>query len=147
MARRSLAGMLSWMLRQGGADAIDARLADVLPILPQIKIPILFVTGLRDDIAPTENAHEMVAAVRSRGTQLVELAARHSPHHDAPGLYERAVLDFLARIVRGGEMMDQVERWLLTEALRDHGGNKTETAVTLGITREGLHKKLAKFGI
>jgi len=45
------------------------------------------------------------------------------------------------------EMMDQVERWLLTEALRDHGGNKTRTAVTLGITREGLHKKLAKFGV
>jgi Nif-specific regulatory protein len=45
------------------------------------------------------------------------------------------------------EMMDQVERWLLTEALRDHGGNKTKTAITLGITREGLHKKLAKFGV
>jgi Nif-specific regulatory protein len=45
------------------------------------------------------------------------------------------------------EMMDQVERWLLTEALREHGGNKTKTAVTLGITREGLHKKLAKFGV
>jgi Nif-specific regulatory protein len=45
------------------------------------------------------------------------------------------------------EMMDQVERWLLQEALRDHGGNKTKTAVTLGITREGLHKKLAKFGL
>jgi transcriptional regulator with GAF, ATPase, and Fis domain len=45
------------------------------------------------------------------------------------------------------DMMEQVERWLLTEALRDHGGNKTKTAATLGITREGLHKKLAKFGI
>jgi Nif-specific regulatory protein len=45
------------------------------------------------------------------------------------------------------EMMDQVERWLITEALREHGGNKTKTAVTLGITREGLHKKLAKFGV
>ncbi|HEU4726568.1 MAG TPA: sigma 54-interacting transcriptional regulator, partial [Kofleriaceae bacterium] len=45
------------------------------------------------------------------------------------------------------EMMDQVERWLITEALRDHGGNKTKTAITLGITREGLHKKLAKFGV
>ncbi|HMG21416.1 MAG TPA: sigma 54-interacting transcriptional regulator [Kofleriaceae bacterium] len=45
------------------------------------------------------------------------------------------------------EMMDQVERWLITEALRDHGNNKTKTAVTLGITREGLHKKLAKFGV
>ncbi|HEY4182868.1 MAG TPA: sigma 54-interacting transcriptional regulator [Kofleriaceae bacterium] len=45
------------------------------------------------------------------------------------------------------EMMDQVERWLLTEALREHNNNKTKTAVTLGITREGLHKKLAKFGV
>lgn len=45
------------------------------------------------------------------------------------------------------EMMGQVERWLLVEALRDHNGNKTKTAQTLGITREGLHKKLNKFGI
>jgi len=45
------------------------------------------------------------------------------------------------------EMMEQVERWLLAEALREHGGNKTRTAATLGITREGLHKKLAKFGV
>ncbi|MEZ4360686.1 MAG: sigma 54-interacting transcriptional regulator [Kofleriaceae bacterium] len=45
------------------------------------------------------------------------------------------------------EMMEQVERWLITEALRDHGNNKTKTAATLGITREGLHKKLAKFGL
>jgi Nif-specific regulatory protein len=45
------------------------------------------------------------------------------------------------------EMIEQVERWLLTEALREHDGNKTRTAQTLGITREGLHKKLAKFGL
>jgi Nif-specific regulatory protein len=43
------------------------------------------------------------------------------------------------------ERMDEVERWLLAEALREHGGNKTRTAEALGITREGLHKKLAKF--
>ena len=45
------------------------------------------------------------------------------------------------------EMMEQVERWLITEALREHGGNKTKTAATLGITREGLHKKIAKFNV
>jgi Nif-specific regulatory protein len=45
------------------------------------------------------------------------------------------------------DMMEQVERWLIAEALRDHGGNKTRTAHTLGITREGLHKKLSKFGM
>jgi Nif-specific regulatory protein len=45
------------------------------------------------------------------------------------------------------DMMEEVERWLLAEALREHGGNKTKTAETLGITREGLHKKLAKYGM
>jgi Nif-specific regulatory protein len=45
------------------------------------------------------------------------------------------------------EVMEQVERWVLQEALREHGGNKSRAAVTLGITREGLHKKLAKFGL
>ncbi len=45
------------------------------------------------------------------------------------------------------EMMDQLERWLLIEALREHQNNKTKAAATLGITREGLHKKLRAFGL
>ena len=45
------------------------------------------------------------------------------------------------------EMMDQLERWLLIEALREHGNNKTAAAKNLGITREGLHKKLRAFGL
>ena len=45
------------------------------------------------------------------------------------------------------EMLDAVEKYVLLEALRDHNHNKTNTAKTLGITREGLHKKLRQFGI
>jgi len=45
------------------------------------------------------------------------------------------------------EMTDQIERWLLIEALREHDNNKTAAAKTLGITREGLHKKLRGFGL
>ena len=45
------------------------------------------------------------------------------------------------------EMVDQVERHILIEALRDHGNNKTAAAKTLGITREGLHKKLKQLGM
>ena len=45
------------------------------------------------------------------------------------------------------EMMDQLERWLLIEALREHNNNKTAAAKSLGITREGLHKKLRAFGL
>jgi transcriptional regulator with GAF, ATPase, and Fis domain len=45
------------------------------------------------------------------------------------------------------EMLDSVEKYVLLEALREHNNNKTSTAKTLGITREGLHKKLRQFGI
>ena len=45
------------------------------------------------------------------------------------------------------EMMDQLERWLLIESLREHDNNKTAAAKTLGITREGLHKKLRGYGL
>jgi Nif-specific regulatory protein len=45
------------------------------------------------------------------------------------------------------EMVEQVEKWILLEALREHDNNKTATAKTLGITREGLHKKLKNYGL
>ncbi len=45
------------------------------------------------------------------------------------------------------ETMDQIERWLLVESLREHDNNKTAAAKSLGITREGLHKKLRSFGL
>lgn len=40
------------------------------------------------------------------------------------------------------EMLEQVEKYFLVECLREHDNNKTAAAKTLGITREGLHKKL-----
>jgi Nif-specific regulatory protein len=45
------------------------------------------------------------------------------------------------------EVMDQVERHVVAETLREHGGNKTSAAKALGITREGLHKKLKQLGL
>jgi Nif-specific regulatory protein len=71
------------------------------------------------------------------------------PEHLSPRI--RQVESLLDRIapkkgtLKG--MMAQVERWILAEALRDHGNNKSATAKTLGITREGLHKKLSKYGM
>ncbi|RYZ02549.1 MAG: FHA domain-containing protein [Myxococcales bacterium] len=45
------------------------------------------------------------------------------------------------------EMMDRVERRILTRTLATHGNNKTAAAKALGITREGLHKKLKGLGL
>jgi transcriptional regulator with GAF, ATPase, and Fis domain len=45
------------------------------------------------------------------------------------------------------EMMDRVEKRILARVLEAHGNNKTAAAKALGITREGLHKKLKGFGM
>jgi Nif-specific regulatory protein len=45
------------------------------------------------------------------------------------------------------EIMDRYEKRILIQALAAHGNNKTSAAKTLGITREGLHKKLKGFGL
>ncbi|GMV18134.1 MAG: hypothetical protein AMXMBFR56_63580 [Polyangiaceae bacterium] len=45
------------------------------------------------------------------------------------------------------DMVERVEKYFILETLREHGNNKTSAAKTLGITREGLHKKLKQLGI
>lgn len=45
------------------------------------------------------------------------------------------------------EMMAYLEKQLLERALNEHDRNKTNTAKALGITREGLHKKLTRFSM
>ena len=45
------------------------------------------------------------------------------------------------------DMLEEVERFLILQCLKEHDGNKTRAAEALGITREGLHKKLSRFGL
>ena len=45
------------------------------------------------------------------------------------------------------EMVEHVEKLFILQSLREHGNNKTAAAKSLGITREGLHKKLRQLGI
>ena len=79
----------------------------------------------------------------------VEDDAFVQPEHLSPKI--RQAENVLGRVAPAKgtlkEMMEQVERWMLLDALKDHNNNKSQTAKTLGITREGLHKKLKSFGI
>ncbi len=43
--------------------------------------------------------------------------------------------------------LDDLERWAIPEALRRTGGNKTQAAELLGISRETLANKLKKYGL
>jgi pimeloyl-ACP methyl ester carboxylesterase len=96
---RSLAGVMNAMVQAGGGDDIDARRGDLMPVLPRIRVPVLFISGLSDDISPTTNTYKMIAAVKSHGTRIIELHAGHETYHDAPVPYEAAVLRFLSSVV------------------------------------------------
>jgi DNA-binding NtrC family response regulator len=52
-----------------------------------------------------------------------------------------------SRPVNLKEIMLDVERQLLTEALARHGGNVTRAAETLGLSRQTFNYKLRKFGL
>jgi Nif-specific regulatory protein len=43
--------------------------------------------------------------------------------------------------------MDRIEAWLIRRALEQHGQRRTATARKLGITREGLYKKMKRLNI
>lgn len=45
------------------------------------------------------------------------------------------------------EAIDRKEREVILRALEENGGNKTKTALSLGISRRSLHRKIQKYGI
>jgi Nif-specific regulatory protein len=63
----------------------------------------------------------------------------------------RAVIEPARELVHEGETLREtlarIETWLLRRALDRHGGRRAETARALGITREGLYKKMKRLGI
>jgi Nif-specific regulatory protein len=45
------------------------------------------------------------------------------------------------------QTLGRIEAWLIRRALERYGGNRTETARQLAVTREGLYKKMKRFNI
>jgi Nif-specific regulatory protein len=94
------------------------------------------------------NVRELENEVQRLVIQL-EPAEEVRPGHISPRI--RRVDALVGEISpQGGslrEMMDDVERWIIRRTLDETGGNRTAAAKRLGISREGLHKKLVKLQI
>jgi transcriptional regulator with PAS, ATPase and Fis domain len=45
------------------------------------------------------------------------------------------------------EMVEALEKSVLVEKLREHNGNKTRVARELGLSRNGLMKKIQRYGL
>ena len=104
----------------------------------------------------TQSALELLAAyawpgnVRELQNEIQRLVIQADPdgvidERLLSGKLRRAAGAVVAPLTATGtlkEMLEDVERKYVKQALLDHGNNKTSTAKALGITREGLHKKL-----
>ncbi|WP_374436225.1 sigma-54-dependent transcriptional regulator [Inhella sp.] len=95
------------------------------------------------------NVRELKAVVESAGAllmpgqrevdaELLRLAAGEAPAEEPAAPLTGGLLD---------NAMDELERRMLREALLASGGNQSEAARQLGISRVGLIKKLARLGL
>ncbi|MCA9577256.1 MAG: sigma 54-interacting transcriptional regulator [Polyangiales bacterium] len=95
------------------------------------------------------NVRELENEVQRLVIQMDDGESIVAPRHLSPriGKVEGAPLRALPAGGTLKDMMDEVEQAILRASLEEHDNNKSATAKTLGITREGLHKKLRKFGM
>jgi transcriptional regulator with PAS, ATPase and Fis domain len=84
-----------------------------------------------------------------RAVALADPNAAISPDHLSPRLL--GILEPVEAAARRGETLrdtlGRIEAWLIRRSLDAHGGHRTDTARRLGITREGLYKKMKRYGI
>lgn len=96
-----------------------------------------------------ESAYNLVMGPLIRRDDLPGYVLQASCHLPVSACQGVAETDFSASIGKRPltKIMDEIEKNLLEEAIRQSGGNKLQAASLLGISRPGLYKKLAKYQI
>jgi Nif-specific regulatory protein len=113
------------------------------------------IAGFTEDALTALSAYDWPGNVRELENEVQRLVIQAEPGDTideglvSPRVRQVEGILTQARSAKGTlrEMVDQVEKQILLDTLKNHGNNKTAAAKTLGITREGLHKKLKQLGI
>jgi Nif-specific regulatory protein len=100
-------------------------------------------------------AHAWPGNVRELENEMLRALALSEPHETIPAerLSERLgqLFEPLPNAVHEGEPLRETlarfETWCVRRALERNRGRRAETARTLGLTREGLYKKMKRLGI
>jgi len=94
------------------------------------------------NVRELENEIQRALALATRGDTL-------TPAHFSQRLFE--LKESVDAASRPGETLreavQRIEALFIRRALDDHGGRRAATARSLGITREGLYKKMKRYGI
>jgi transcriptional regulator with PAS, ATPase and Fis domain len=98
--------------------------------------------GWPGNVRELENEIQRALTVSEPGSEL-------TPEQFSARLFE--VLEPVQAVVQPGdslrETLARVEAWLIRHALEVNSGRRARTAQILGITREGLYKKMKRYGI
>src|SRR6478736_2845081 len=123
-------------------DRYTREMGKSVPGFAQETLEILSAYDFPGNVRELENEVQRLVIQADEGSFL-------TPELLSPRVRQIETVLLSANAAKGSlkEMVDQVERHILIEALREHGNNKTAAAKTLGITREGLHKKLKQLGV
>ena len=123
-------------------DRYTREMAKSVPGFAQETLEILSAYDFPGNVRELENEVQRLVIQADDGAFL-------TPELLSPRVRQIETVLLSANAAKGSlkDMVDQVERHILIEALREHGNNKTAAAKTLGITREGLHKKLKQLGV
>jgi len=113
------------------------------------------VAGFAQETLAALAGHDWPGNVRELSNEIQRLVIQAdpgafvTPEHLSRGVKKSGALVEHTGAASGTlkDRVEQVERYILLEVLREHDNNKTSAAKTLGITREGLHKKLKQLGI
>ncbi len=139
---------------------LQGRFADTVLRLPPLRqrrdeISDLVHTILNSAGHSTQVGHRAMAALVNFGWpgnfpqlhQVVREAARRA-HGDTIGIEH--LIDDVSGSVRGRRQLSRletVEREAIVDALRENGGNRTEAAAALGLSRSTLYRRLRLFGL
>ncbi|HKJ24145.1 MAG TPA: sigma 54-interacting transcriptional regulator [Myxococcota bacterium] len=111
------------------------------PLAPEAE-EILQVHAWPGNVRELENEIE-------RALALVEPEQTLRPEHfsDRLGAARSALRNVTGATGTLRDAMARVEAWYIRRALAENGGRRTATARKLGVTREGLYKKMRRLGI
>ncbi len=111
------------------------------PSLSPAALDVLTAYSWPGNIRELENEIQRLVIYGAEGGLIL-------PEHLSPRVRQTAAA--IGSLEPGGgtlkEMVAEVERVIISRTLEKTGGNKTKAAAILGLTREGLHKKMNKLG-